>query len=84
MASHEVGMEVREHDMADGKSETLGIFNVLANVALWINNDCCMCLLVANHIGGVRKTTQIVALKEHASLRPDLMGSFFFSGVILN
>ena len=68
MPGDEIGMEVRQKNVADLHSELFGICKVLLDIALRIHHDAGRRCLIGNQIGSVRKTAEVVLLEEHARL----------------
>ena len=63
VAGDEIGMEVGEKHMPDGQSLCFGVSDVLIDIALWINNNSSFRLLVANQVGRVGQTAEVVLLQ---------------------
>ncbi len=67
MARHEVGMEVRQKNMADLHAQFFGVGEVLLDVPLRIDHDCIAAGFVSQQVGSVSQATQVVLLQEHAA-----------------
>src|SRR5580692_11182595 len=67
MTGHEVSMEVAEKDVTNLKAKLFGVGQVLLDVSLRIDDDGGPALLIAEQIGGVRQTSEVVLLQDHRS-----------------
>ncbi len=67
MAGDEVGMEVREEDVADVQAESVSVVDVLLDVALRVDDDGRVAGFVADEIGGVREAAEVVLFEDHRS-----------------
>src|SRR5690606_28565252 len=65
----EVGVEVRLDDPLDGQTVGGGVGEVLADVALGIDDDRSACGLVADQVAELREAAELVLLEDHRSLR---------------
>src|SRR5437868_715408 len=74
MAGEEIGVKVRQHDVANVEAVLGSERKVLINVTLRVDDNRGVRALVANEIGGVRQTTQVELLQDHACppLRPSM------------
>jgi hypothetical protein len=54
--------------VTDLQAELLRIDEVLVDVALWIDNDTGVTLLVAEEIGGMSEAAEIVLFQDHGGL----------------
>src|SRR5215469_11825470 len=68
MPGDEIGMEMREEDVADGEAELCGVGQVLLDIALRINDDRSSAGLVSDEIRCVREAAQVVLLQNHPSI----------------
>ncbi len=66
MASHEVGVEVSEEDMADLEPQFFRVAQILLNIALGIDDDRGGAGFVAQQVGGVGEAAQIILFQDHA------------------
>ena len=65
MPGHKVRMKVGEKDVADLEAELLRIGEVLMDIALRIDDDRGPALLIAEEIGSMRETAEIVLFQDH-------------------
>ena len=72
MPREEVRMEMREEDVPDAVAAFRGVLQVLFDVALRIDNGSSFRLLVRDHVGHVRKTTEVVLLHLHVLRLPEV------------
>jgi hypothetical protein len=70
VAGQEIGVQVRQHDMADGQAVLGGIGQVLLDIALRIDHDGLLRLLVGHDVRRVREALQIELLEQHEPLLP--------------
>ncbi len=68
VAGDEVGVEVAEEDVADLKTKPFGVGEILLDVALRIDDDGGLALLITEQIGGVCQASEVVLLQDHRSL----------------
>ena len=67
MARHEVGMEMRQKNVADLQAEFLGVGQVLLDIALRIDDDGRRTGLVPEQIGRVGQAAQVILFQNHRS-----------------
>ena len=65
VAGQEIGVEVGLDDQFDGQAELLGVGEVLADVAAWVDDDGAPGGLVTDQIGRVGETVQVVLDELH-------------------
>ena len=65
VAGHEVGVEVRQDDVLDAEPLDGGVLQVLFHVASGIDHDGRARDLVADEIGRLRETPEVVLLEDH-------------------
>ena len=66
MAGDEVGVEVREEDVADLEAECVGVVEILLDVALRVDDDGGVAGFVAEKIRGVGEAAEVVLFQDHA------------------
>ncbi len=65
MSGQKICMEMRLEDPLNGQTVRLGIGNVLGNVSLGVNDDSATGCRVADEVGRVRETSEVVLTKKH-------------------
>ena len=65
MPSHKVSMKVCEKNMADVETERLCIREVLMDIALRINDNSGPTLFIAEQVGGMCETAEVVLFQNH-------------------
>ena len=68
VTGEEVGMEVRLYDQFDGHTKFLGIGDVLADVALRIDDNGATAALVADQVRRMRQTFEVVLIELHGGV----------------
>ena len=66
VAGDEVGVEVRQEDVTDLEAECVGVVEILLDVALGVDDDRGVAGFVAEQVGGVGETAQVVLFEDHA------------------
>jgi hypothetical protein len=66
VAGNEVGVEVREEYVTDLQAELFSVVEILLDVALGVDDDGGVAGFVAEEIGGVGETAQVVLFQDHA------------------
>ena len=69
VASDEVCVEVCEEDVANLQAEFFGVVEVLLDVALRVDDDGGAAGFVAEEVGGVGETAQVVLFQDHVRSR---------------
>ena len=64
----EVGVEVREKDVADGELVLAGVGEIAIDITLRIDDDGAASDFVADQIGRMRQATEIELLQQHAAI----------------
>ena len=65
MPRGEIGVEVRQKNVADLHPELFGIGDILLDIALWVDHDAGAAGLIGNQVGRVSETAEVILLEEH-------------------